>query len=139
MRIYYHNMSNNTIMKSFNLYFSVSLAGGLLYCITELLWRGRTHYSMFFAGAIVLGCFYYINQSFEMPFLLKCLLGMLIITLVELAFGLVFNIILREHVWDYSGVPLNFMGQICVPFSIAWFALSAVAFRLIDAVQIRLK
>lgn len=53
-----------------------------------------------------------------MSFWLKCLVGMLIITGVELLFGLIFNIILKEHVWDYSGVPLNFLGQVCVPFSL---------------------
>lgn len=101
----------------------------------EILYRGRTHYSMFFAGAIVLSSFYYINQNYEMHFLLKCLMGMLIITGIELAFGLVFNIILKERVWDYSGLPLNFLGQICVPFSLLWFGASGVAFKLIDMVQ----
>ena len=46
-----------------------------------------------------------------------------------------FNIILKEHVWDYSGVPLNFLGQVCVPFSLIWFALSGVAFKVIDMAQ----
>ena len=70
---------------------------------------------------------------------LKCLVGMLIITGVELLFGLIFNIILKEHVWDYSGVPLNFLGQVCVPFSLIWFALSGVAFKVIDTVQESIK
>jgi hypothetical protein len=26
------------------------LTGGILYCILEMLWRGRTHISMFFDG-----------------------------------------------------------------------------------------
>ena len=77
----------------------------------------------------------YINQKYEMNFWLKCLVGMLIITGVELLFGLIFNIILKEHVWDYSGVPLNFLGQVCVPFSLLWFALSGVAFKVIDTGQ----
>lgn len=122
-------------MKNFYIYLSVGLIGGGGYCLIELLTRGRTHYSMFFAGAIVLTSFYYINQKYEMNFILKCLVGMLIITAVELLFGLIFNIILKEHVWDYSGVPLNFLGQVCVPFSLIWFALSGVAFKVIDTVQ----
>ena len=122
-------------MKNFYTYLIVALMGGAGYCLIEILYRGRTHYSMFFAGAIVLSSFYYINQKYEMSFWLKCLVGMLIITGVELLFGLIFNIILKEHVWDYSGVPLNFLGQVCVPFSLLWFALSGVAFKVIDTVQ----
>ena len=98
-------------MKNFYIYLAVGLIGGGGYCLIELLTRGRTHYSMFFAGAIVLTSFYYINQKYEM------------------------NFILKEHVWDYSGVPLNFLGQVCVPFSLIWFALSGVAFKVIDTVQ----
>ena len=122
-------------MKNFYTYLIVALTGGAGYCLIEILYRGRTHYSMFFAGAIVLSSFYYINQKYEMSFWLKCLVGMLIITGVELLFGLIFNIILKEHVWDYSGVPLNFLGQVCVPFSLLWFVLSGVAFKVIDTVQ----
>ena len=99
-------------MKNFYTYLIVALTGGAGYCLIEILYRGRTHYSMFFAGAIVLSSFYYINQKYEMSFGLKCLVGMLIITGVELLFGLIFNIILKEHVWDYSGVPLNFLGTV---------------------------
>ena len=30
------------------------------------------------------------------------------------------------NVWDYSHVPMNFMGQICVPFTLLWFPLSGI-------------
>ena len=122
-------------MKYFYTYLITSFIGGFGYCLIEILYRGRTHYSMFFAGAIVLSSFYYINQRYEMSFLTKCLVGMLIITGIELVFGLVFNIILKERVWDYSSVPLNFLGQICVPFSLLWFVMSGLAFKVLDLVQ----
>jgi len=35
----------------------------------------------------------------------------------------IFNILLEKNVWDYSHIPLNFLGQICLPFSGAWFML----------------
>ena len=41
-------------MKNFYTYLIVALTGGAGYCLIEILYRGRTHYSMFFAGAIVL-------------------------------------------------------------------------------------
>ena len=44
-------------MKNFYTYLIVALTGGAGYCLIEILYRGRTHYSMFFAGAIVLSSF----------------------------------------------------------------------------------
>lgn len=65
------------------------------------------------------------------PLLLKCFLGDLIITAVELIFGLIFNLKYHMQVWDYSNMPLNLLGQICLPFSILWFALSFLLFKWI--------
>ncbi len=65
------------------------------------------------------------------PLLLKCFLGALIITAVELIFGLIFNLKYHMQVWDYSNMPLNLLGQICLPFSILWFALSFLLFKWI--------
>lgn len=122
MRLFYH-------------YLIYALVGGSGYCLIELLWRGRTHYSMFFAGAIVLSSFVFISENFTLPFYLKCIIGMLIITGIELIFGIVFNLILKEQVWDYSNQRLNFLGQICLPFSMLWLLLSGVAFKVIDYIR----
>lgn len=89
---------------------------------------------MFFAGAIVLSSFLYINDNYTLPFWAKCLAGAVIITAVELVFGIAFNLILKEHVWDYSNVPLNFLGQICLPFSLLWFLLSGAVFKVMEKV-----
>lgn len=35
-------------------------------------------------------------------------------------------------VWDYSGMPLNYKGQICLPFSILWIFVSIAAVVLDD-------
>lgn len=124
-------------MRNFYHYLFAALIGGFGYCLLEIIWRGRTHYSMFFAGAIVMSSFLYINDNFSLPLWTKCFAGMLIITTVELVFGIAFNLILREHVWDYSNVPLNLMGQICVPFSLLWFILSGAVFKIMEKVSIR--
>lgn len=122
-------------MRSFYHYLFVALIGGFGYCLLEIIWRGRTHYSMFFAGAIVLSSFLYINDNYALPFWAKCLAGALIITAVEFVFGVVFNLILREHVWDYSNVPMNLLGQICLPFSLLWFLLSGAVFKVMEKIQ----
>lgn len=123
-------------MKVFLHYLFVSLIGGFGYCLIEIIYRGRTHYSMFFAGAIVLSTFYYMAKNTDIPFYLKCIIGMIIITAIELIFGIWFNIILEEGVWDYSNMPLNFLGQICVPFSAIWLVLSGIAFKIIEKIHI---
>lgn len=108
------------------------LIGGALYCLIEILWRGRTHYSMFFAGGIVFIILVYIGKEMkEAPLILKCLLGALIITAVEFIFGYIFNIRYKMGVWDYSSMPLNIFGQICLPFSALWFLLCGGVFRFI--------
>lgn len=123
-------------MRLFLNYICVALVGGFGYCLIEIIWRGRTHYSMFFAGAIVLSCFFYISKNYSIPFWLKCVIGSLLITLIEFIFGLVFNLAMKENVWDYSNVPFNILGQICIPFSFLWLLLSGVAFKILDKVPI---
>ena len=39
------------------------------------------------------------------------------------------------NIWDYSNMPLNLWGQICLPFSCLWFFLSAVAIILDDELR----
>lgn len=48
-------------------------------------------------------------------------------TLAELAAGLVLNVWPDLGIWDYSHLPLNLWGQICVPYTLLWVPLSAVA------------
>ncbi|MBQ3180693.1 MAG: hypothetical protein IJB55_04995, partial [Firmicutes bacterium] len=55
----------------------------------------------------------------------------LLITAVELVFGVVFNIVLGADVWDYTSVPYNFCGQICLPYFLIWVGLAAVLVRLV--------
>ena len=99
------------------------LVGGGSYVGVELLWRGRSHSSMFLAGGL---CFLLLGglqkAKPRMPLVLRGFAGAGIITMVELAAGLLFN---REYaVWDYRDQPCNFHGQICLPFYFLWVPLS---------------
>ena len=79
-------------MTDFFFYLFRFLFGGAAYCTIELVYRGRTHYSMFFAGGIILAAFYCLERTQpDLRLALKCLMGAGIITGVELVFGLVFN------------------------------------------------
>ena len=95
----------------------------------ELLWRGRSHGSMFLAGGL---CFLLIGHLGEvepkLPLILRAPVGAAIITMVELGVGLVAN---RSYaVWDYRRQPLNFKGQICPLYSLFWVLLSLPAMGL---------
>ena len=59
------------------------------------------------------------------PLWQQALLGGLMITGMEYAFGLAFN--RRHQIWDYRRMPANLRGQICLPFTLAWCGLSALA------------
>ena len=103
------------------------LLGGSAYVGLELLWRRRSHISMFAAGGI---CFLLLGKIREtgLPKPIKPVAGAGMITLVELMTGLLVN---RDyHVWDYRALPGNFKGQICLPFSLLWIPVSLLGMGL---------
>ena len=116
-------------MKKILKLFILFLCGGALYIMIELIFRGHSQWSMVLLGGIVfveIGC---LNEVFKcnMSLVLQGLIGSVMITASELAFGLILNVWLKMDVWDYSTMPLNFMGQICLPFSIMWIFVSIAA------------
>lgn len=99
--------------------------GGMLYCGLELLWRGRTHGSMFLLGG---ACFLMLGRvgALRMNVAARAVLGGVLITVGELVVGLLVN--RRFQVWDYRSIPLNFCGQVCLLYSVFWILLSPVGF-----------
>lgn len=75
--------------------------------------------------------FYIAERMKKAPLLKKCLLGAVIITVIEFIFGVVFNIIFHMNVWNYENTPFNLFGQICLPYSILWFLLCFFLFKWI--------
>ena len=101
--------------------------GAIGYGIIEFIWRGYTHPTMLLAGGICFVAFAYIAKILSgRPLIYKALLSAVAVTAVELVFGLVFNVGLKMHVWDYSKLPLNFKGQICPLFTLLWGVLGFV-------------
>ena len=47
----------------------------------------------------------------------------IIITTSELIVGYIVNILPKWNVWDYSHMPYNLKGQICLSFSGIWLIL----------------
>ena len=114
--------------------------GALGYGIIEILWRGYTHFSMLLAGGICFIGFAKIGEKFKnLSLFTKACLGSIFVTFIELVFGIIFNIILKKNVWDYSKLPFNFKGQICLLYSIFWVALSLVFIPLSVKTKVRLQ
>lgn len=112
---------------------------GFLYICLELLYRGRTHISMFFVGGLCGVLIGLINDNTpDIPLFYQCILGTTIVTLIEFISGCYLNIYLGLGVWDYSHVPFNFLGQVCLPFSIIWMFLSIPVIYLDDYLKNKL-
>ena len=105
------------------------LLGGTGYVGLEMLWRGWSHISMFFAGGtcfLLLGGLEKANP--RLPWPLRALVGAGVITMVEFLCGLLFN---RSYtVWDYRNLPGNLCGQICLPYFLLWVPLSLGGMKL---------
>ena len=115
--------------KLLNKYLFLFDVGGLLYVLIELIWRGHSHWTMFILGGL---CFIYlglINEvlPWEMPLWKQILIG---------AAGIV-NLRLGWGVWDYSGMPGNFLGQICPQYFVLWLPVALVGIILDDWIRYR--
>lgn len=92
---------------------------------------------MFCVGGLCFWLIGLINEvlPWEMPFWKQCIIGAVIVTAVEFLTGCIINLLLGWDVWDYSNMPFNVLGQICLPFSLLWILLSAVAIVLDDRLR----
>ncbi len=101
------------------------ISGGLAYGGLELCWRGHTHWSMILAGGICFLTMFVIYTSYpDMNIVNRALIGTAVITSVEFIFGCIFNYWLKMDIWDYSDKKFNFMGQVCLMYSVLWGLLS---------------
>lgn len=116
-------------MKVFSKEFILFIIGGLLYILIELSYRGHSHWTMFILGGLCFVLIGGINNyiSWDMPIYEQMMIGSVIITMLEFICGCIVNLWLGWDVWDYSNMPCNVLGQICLPFSILWFFISLVA------------
>ena len=121
-------------MKIWRKVFLFCLGGGI-YGVLELIYRGRTHGSMFILGGL---CFLILGKLGRLPLSWPAMtvLGCASITALELLTGLLVN---RDHsVWDYRGLPLQFMGQISLQFALLWLPLAFLGIQLYRGVESKL-
>ncbi len=110
--------------------------GGICYVLLELIWRGWSHGSMFVVGGVCFLLIGSIDRVFpEMPLLMQGVLGACLVTAMELISGLFLNRFLGLGVWDYSSLPYNFLGQVCMAYFFLWIVVSWAAVVLEDVLR----
>jgi uncharacterized membrane protein len=107
------------------------IIGGLIYCGLEVIYRGFTHPSMFVVGGlcfVVISAMNDINPNLTMRE--QVVIGASSICLIEFISGLILNVWLGLHVWQYHF--LDIMGQTSIPAWFMWAALVPLGSSLAD-------
>ena len=102
----------------------VYVLGALGYGALELLWRGRTHWTMLLLGGLCFAFMHLIVTRGRGRLWIKWLLCALSVTALEFFSGCLLNLALGWAVWDYSDAPGNLLGQVCPAYALAWLGLS---------------
>ena len=126
-------MVNNMLLK----YIFLFWFGGSTYVTLEVLWRGYSHWTMLLLAGVVFIILGLLNEIWDWNDSLakQVVVGTIISTVFEFITGCVVNLWLGWNVWDYTGIPGNILGQICLPFTILWAIISLVAIVIDDIIR----
>lgn len=127
------------LLKLLAKYLFLFVVGGVIYLGIELAWRWETHWTMGILGGICFIELGLINEllSWKTTLLKQALIGSVLVTINEFISGLILNIWLGWDIWDYSNLPFNIMGQICLLFSILWIFISIIGILVDDYLRYR--
>lgn len=117
--------------------------GGTMYFLLEVLyktWRGepeRISWTMLILAVIL--CIPVERCGTQLPWScplwLQALFCAALVTVTELAAGLILNVWLGLGVWDYSHLWGNLWGQICPQFFLVWWGLCVIFIPAFDWVR----
>ena len=112
--------------------------GGFVYNIIEILWRVYTHWTMFIVGGMCFVSMGLLNEykfSWKDSLIKQSLISAVVIIIFEFVSGCIVNLWLGWNVWDYSNLPFNILGQVCIYFFFLWIPLSAFGIWLDDWIR----
>lgn len=112
------------------------LSGFCIYITIEVCFRGYSYPLMGCCGGLMLVLLDKINDkiSWDMDLILQGCIGSGIITMMELVIGKTLKHI-GSSMWDYSSLPVNYDGVICLPFSLIWIVISIIGIMIADAIN----
>ena len=133
-------MKKNKFLIKLITYIVIFITGGLIYMGLEMLWRGYTHWTMGIVAGIATILIGLINEIVpkDTPLLVQAPIASLIITELEYISGEILNVYLGLNIWDYSQMPLNVDGQVCLPASLLWMVIGLIAVVLDDFIRAKL-
>lgn len=119
-------------MKKLSEYLFLWAVGGCLYYGFEILFRGFSHWSMFVLGGVCLVFFTVQGRMvhWEDPLWRQVLRCIVFVTSMEFITGIIVNKWLHLAVWDYSRLPFQLFGQICLQFTVIFSGLCAAGILL---------
>ena len=119
-------------MKKLSEYLFLWAVGGSVYYSFEVIFRGFSHWSMFILGGICFVFFYIQGTALHWsdPLWKQVARCVVFITAMEFITGIIVNKWLGLQVWDYSTLPFQLFGQICLPFVIIFSGLSVIGILL---------
>ena len=120
-------------------YLIIFLIGGAAYNILEYLWRGYSHWTMTIDGGLCLLGIVIICTGTSISFIHKVLASAMLITAVEFVSGIIINKVFQLNVWDYSAMPYNILGQICLGYTLLWTILCVPLVTVITLIENNLK
>ena len=103
-------------MKKVSEYLFLWALGGTVYYSLEMVFRGFSHWTMFVLGGICLVFFTVQGQMlhWEDPMWRQILRCTIFVVSAEFITGIIVNKWFQLAIWDYSTMPLQLFGQICL-------------------------
>ena len=123
-------------------YLVIFVVSGLIYMMLELIWRGRTHWTMFLCAGLCGLVMANVNNNllnFETDFRIQVLTSALCCTAFEFLFGIIFNG--DFSIWDYRGLwgTIHILGdQVNILFFGIWIIISIFSLPFLDWMQWKL-
>ena len=119
-------------MKKLSEYLFLWAVGGCIYYLTEIIFRGFSHWTMFVLGGICLDFFTVQGRmvKWEDPMWRQILRCVIFVVSMEFISGIILNKWMNLGIWDYSRLPFQLFGQICLPFAVIFSGFCAVGILL---------
>ena len=118
--------------------------GGIVYYAIEGIWRipsngGWAQISIALVGGFCFALISLLNQKpwfYKLSMRVQSVIAAIAVLAVEFLSGVILNLWLGLRIWDYSHLPFNIAGQVCLTMAFAWILLMPFAIWLEDRAEL---